>query len=109
MDKETLISSLNKFFCETDRDKKRYSEVWLTDVDFGGLYYNGKYVLNVKAEHQINSCSEEIKSIISMMDKDAKDELDAIWSVAVYNANDDIHCFSLEGDIPVYNKKNACA
>lgn len=106
MDTKSLIKKLNEIFCNLNRKEKKYSEVWLTDVDFGGLYYSGQYVLNIKAEHQINSCSDEIKDIIELLDEQAKEELKYIWRVDVYNANEEIHCQSQDGLI--YNDSVAC-
>ena len=80
--------------------------MWLSDVDFGGLYHNDKFVLNVKADHEIGSCKDEISDIIEMLDKDAKDELKFIWSVNIYGKNEQIHCASEE--ILVFNEANAC-
>ena len=106
MDTKTLIINLNKIFCDFNKKNKRYSEVWLSDVDFGGLYYSGQYVLNVKAEHEIESSTEEIRDIIFMLDELAKEELGYIFRVAVYNSNEKIHCQSEEA--LVYNETNTC-
>jgi hypothetical protein len=106
MDTKALIKKLNEIFCDLNRTEKKYSEVWLTDADFGGLYYSELYVLNIKAEHQIHSCSDEIGYIISLLDEKAKEELKLIWRVDVYNADEEIHCQSDEGLI--YNESIAC-
>ncbi len=106
MDTKTIIKKLNEIFCEYNRSEKKYSEVWLSDVDFGGLYNSGQYVLNIKAEHNIQSCSDEIKYIISMLDEKAKEELKYIWRVVVYNAYEQVHCHSVEALI--YNDTIAC-
>ena len=106
MDTQALIKTLYQIFCELNRKEKKYSEVWLSDADFGGLYYSGQYVLNIKAEHQIESCSDEISYIIDLLDKKAHNELKLLWRVDVYNANEEIHC---QGDLGlIYNKSIAC-
>ena len=42
-----LKEKLQDVFCKKDRTDKKYAEVWLSDVDFGGLYQSDKFVLNV--------------------------------------------------------------
>lgn len=106
MDTTAFIEKLNSIFCEINRNNKKYSCVWLTEVDFGGLYQNDKYVLNVKAEHQIDSCNAEIFTIIKLLDEKAKEELQNIWRVDVYNANEEIHCWSEE--LLVFDESDAC-
>jgi hypothetical protein len=105
MDTKILIGKLNKVFCESNKADKKYSEVWLEEVDFGGLYYSDKFTLNVKAEHQIDNCSGEIRDIIKMLNESCKDELKHIWSVNVFNANEEIHCFE---QFKVYSEEIAC-
>ncbi|MGI8951022.1 MAG: hypothetical protein ACR2FN_05480 [Chitinophagaceae bacterium] len=107
MDKKALIKTLNKIFCDKNKIDKRYLEVWLSDVDFGGLYKSDRYVLNVKAEHVIDSCTDEIKNIIQMLDREAKEELKYIWRVDVYYNDKEIHCSS--DDILIYTEQEACS
>jgi hypothetical protein len=106
MDRKALIKKLNLLFCELDKGKKRYTEVWLSDVDFGKLYQAEKYILNVKAAHEIDSCNDEIRDILRFLDKNAHDELQYIWSVSVYDVNEKVHCVG--DDILVFNKATAC-
>lgn len=107
MDQKTFIAKLNKIFCQSNKAGKKYSEVWLSDVDFGGMYHNGKFVLNVKADHSIDNCNEEIFSVIKMLSEQAPTELEKIWRVVVYNADDSWHCFSTE-DLLVYTEGDSC-
>jgi len=109
MDTKTLITNLNKAFCDLNKQQKKYSSIWLSDVDFGGLYHSGKYILNLKAESEfeIDSCGDEIEEILVFLDKNAKEELIDIWKVEIYDANDEIHCES--DDIIIYEDQNACA
>ena len=106
MDQKSLIKKLHQLFCDTNKEGKKYSAVWLSDVDLGGMYYTDKYVLNVKAEHQIDNCNNEILSILQLLDNNAKDELKHIWRVVVYNANEEWHCFS--EDLLIYSEQIAC-
>lgn len=89
MDRKVLIANLNRVFSEYNKSKKRCSEIWLTEEDFGGLYYSEKYILNVKVEKQfkINSTAEEISEILSLLDEKAKEELQYILRVAVFKTS----------------------
>ncbi len=60
MDTKVLISKLNEVFCDYNKQTdKKYSEVWLSEKDFGGLYNNGKFVLCIKANHYIVNLSRK--------------------------------------------------
>lgn len=106
MDQKAFIKQLHQIFCDTNKKDRKYSAVWLSDVDLGGMYYTDKYVLNVKAEHQIDNCNEEIIAILEVLDEKAKEELKYIWRVVVYNANEEWHCHS--EDLMVYTEQDAC-
>ena len=105
---EDLAKKLKNVFCIENRTNKKYSEVWLSDVDFGGLYQNEKVVVNVKAEHKIISCNEEIKYIFTNLFKQlSKEELGLIWRVDVYNSFEEIHCQSDE--LLVFTPEESCS
>jgi hypothetical protein len=100
---EILKGRLKDIFC----NEKKYSEVWLSDIDFGGLYQSDKFVVNVKVEHEIDSCNDEIKNISNILyGKLSKDEFSMIWRIVVYNAFEEIHCES--EDILVYSEEESC-
>jgi hypothetical protein len=107
MDQKTLINKLNTVFCRKNREDKKYSEVWLSDVDFGGMFDSGKFVLNIKAEHTIDNCNDEIFSIVNMLNSEAPEVFEKIWRVVVYNPDDTWHCYTNE-DILVYTEASAC-
>ena len=90
---EKLKRSLQDLFCAENHTEKKYEEVWLSDVDFDGLYHSDKFVLNVKALHQIDSCFEEIeyltKQIFAKIDISVRS---LIWRIVVYNADEEVHC-----------------
>jgi hypothetical protein len=107
MDTKILIKNLNKVFCKSNKQDKKYTEVWLSDVDFGGLYRTDKYyVLNVKAEHKIDNCNSEIREILAMLENEAKEELSHIWRVDVYHVGEDVYCIG--EDLFVYSENAAC-
>ena len=104
---EDLKLKLKDIFCAENKAQKKYSHIWLSDVDFGGLYQSEKFVLNVKAEHPIRSCNEEIKYIIANLFKQlTKEERTFIWRVDVYNSHEQIHCQS--EDIVIYTNTDTC-
>jgi hypothetical protein len=112
MDNKAFVNKftnrLKDIFCKTNNKKKKYAEVWLTKEDFDGMYQSGKYVLNVKAEHELPSCSEEISHVNSILFRElTPEERSYIWRIAVYNASDEIHCES--EDILVYNEEEKCS
>ena len=106
MDTRTLINNLNSIFCDLKKEGRIYSKVWLDPVDFGGLYSDNKYVLNVKAHHNIETCGEEIDFIIFLLDEKAKEELSYISRVSVYHANENAYCES--EDLIVFEEQNSC-
>lgn len=106
MDTKILVEKLHKVFCDIGKKGKLYSKVWLDPADFGGLYHSDKYILNVKAYHSIDNCNSEISDIFKILDERAKEELQYIWRVAVYQGdNDEIHCAS---NLVVFEEENAC-
>lgn len=104
---EDLAKKLKDIFCIENKTNRKYSEVWLSDVDFGGLYQTDKVVVNVKAEHNIDSCNEEIKYIINVLFKQlSQEEMSLIWRVDVYNASEEFHCQT--EDVMVYTEIDVC-
>ncbi len=65
-------------------------------------------MVNVKAEHEVDSCNDEIKYIMSRLFANlTKDELSFIWRVDVYNSFELIHCQSDE--LLVYTVEDTCS
>ncbi len=106
MDTAILIKNLNEVLCKYNKNTNKYSEAWLSEVDFGGLYNNGKFSLCLKAEHQIDSCFDETREIIELLKKEAKKEFESIWTIRIYDNHDRIHCE--ESDLRVYSEATAC-
>ena len=67
MDKSVFINELKDIFNTLNKNEHRYSKVWLSDENFGGLYYSGKYVLNLRAKHKIDSYKSEVGYLIRML------------------------------------------
>ena len=103
----TLKEKLNNIFCTENKATHKYSKIWLSEADFGGLYNSGMFILNVKAEHHIESCNNEIKHISSLIFNNLDiDERTLIWRIVVYNAEEQVHCYS--EDILVFDIAEAC-
>jgi hypothetical protein len=107
MDKKILIRKLNAVFCDVNKTDKRYSEIWLSDVDFGFSFQSDQYVLNVRVNDNIKDCQGQISNVVDTLFENAKEVVGNIWRVAVYpNNNRFAHCeapFML-----VYDEDNAC-
>jgi hypothetical protein len=89
-----------------NKPSRKYSTVCLSHND--DLIGRERYVLNVKAEHIIESCFEELDSIFDMLyDRLESESLQKISRIAVYNSNDEIHCES--EDIAIIEEDSACA
>lgn len=107
MEKKQIIKNkLNPIFCDLNKNDKKYLAVWLSDVDFGELYHPDKYVLNVRAGHEIDGCKEEIDFVLALLDEKAKDELQSIWQIRIFGISDEVHCASDE--ILVYSDETSC-
>lgn len=103
-----LKKKLKDIFCNENKASNKYALVWLSEVDFGGLYYADKFVVNVKAEHEIPSCNEEIKYIAAVLFRQlSKEERLQIWRVNVYNSFEEIRCE--RDDILVYTMSDVCS
>lgn len=91
MDKASLVKKLNLVFCEKNKVDNRYSKVWLTDANFGGFYYSGDFILNIKPDHHLEDRAQEIKNIFQLLAEKAPEELKSIYRVIVFNSDDITH------------------
>jgi hypothetical protein len=102
MDKAIFISELRDVFSNLNKKEKRYSKVWLSDENFGGLYHSGKYILNVKASHHLKEYSPEIRFIIDLLDEKLdREKVSYIFNLEIYNENEEVRPDS--DDIILYN------
>lgn len=107
MDRKALVKKLRNLFCSLNQEGRKYTEVWLSDVDFGGWYHSDKHViLHVKAEQVIGKITTEIKNLVHILHDKIKEETPHIWSVAVYDSSERVHCES--GDMMVYDEETVC-
>lgn len=101
-----LVDEIKVILCDMNKPSRRYSTVWLSLND--DLTGREKYILNVKAEHMIESCLGELDTIFDILyDKMGVKFTHNISRIAVYNSNDQIHCYS--GDIMVLEKDEPCS
>jgi len=92
MDKSIFINELRDIFSTLNKKEKKYSAVWLSDENFGGLYHSGKYVLNLKANHEINGYKSEISYLLNFLrGKLDSEKLSYIFNMEVFNENEEAH------------------
>lgn len=102
MDRKAFINNLKLAFSNS-KMQARYSEAWLSNIDFGGLYYTDKYyILNVKTKNKINSFSEEISVVINFLNENFKEELNHIMSVDIHNSENGF--YGMGKDLLVYSE-----
>jgi hypothetical protein len=102
MDRNQLIKDFNEAFCRM-QEGRRYSIAWLSYIDYGGLYFTDKYFeVNAKAEHVINSYSDELKYVIHILNQHGL--LKYTSSVRVYRPNEKYYI--AYDDIIVYSETN---
>ena len=91
MNKKILIKELKNLFIKVNKLEKKYSSVWLSEIDFGGLYYSDKFILNVKTEYHNEVITAEIRKLSALLRENLNvDIYSQIESVTVYNDNDRI-------------------
>jgi hypothetical protein len=106
MDTKALIKTLHDVFCDNNKTGKKYVQVWLEEENFDGLYESGKYVLCLKAEHEIDSCLDETQEVINLLSEKTPKELESIWRVTIFDMEDNIHCET--DDLLVLDENNSC-
>lgn len=107
MDRKAFVKKLNALFCALNKEGRKYTEVWISDVDFGGWYYSDKdVILYVKAENVMGRRFAEIKNIVPILHEYLKEEFRYIWRVAVYDSSERVRCEN--GEIMVYDEASAC-
>lgn len=100
-----LVEQIRAILCDMNKPYRKYATVWLSFND--DLTGRERYVLNVKAEHLIESCFDELDSIFdTLREKMGATFVRTISRIAVYNANDQIHCDS--GDIVILEEDENC-
>lgn len=107
MDTKAFINDLRNVFYNNSAQGQKYAEVWLSNVDFGGLYYTDDYyVLNVKVDYQFDSYGDEVRKILRLLKDKAKEGLNHIFVVRVYGANEKRFCG--RDDFLIYNGAVSC-
>jgi hypothetical protein len=89
MDTKALIRKLAHIFSESGAVKK-YSQIWLSEIDLGGLYQSDKFILNLKAQEKIGRYLSELEFVSSLLRQKAKEELKFIMVVKVFGADEKI-------------------
>ena len=107
MDRSILIKQLKDIFIAINHSEKRYTRVWLTDMDYGGLYYSGQYILCAIAAPHIRVYSPEIRYLIDLLsEKLGKEKFSLINKVVVYLDTEQVYNTDRD-DIILYNDEVA--
>jgi hypothetical protein len=86
MDSRTIVNNIKQVLFE---NSAKYSDVWLSFIDFGGLYHsNEDFILNVEVTHPVQSEILEIKELYRVLKSRTGDELSHIWGVNVFQKSD---------------------
>ncbi len=102
---EDIKNKLKTIFSNENKPSYKYMQVWLSEVDFGGLYQTDKFVVNVKMKYEIGSYNEEIKYIATNLFKQLSiEERSLIWRVNVYNSSEETYL--QYDDIIVYSEND---
>lgn len=105
MDTKALIKKLKEVFSE--RGEKKYSQIWLSEIDLGGLYHTDSYILRLKAAYTVKDFFNETLEIIKTLNEKAKEEAKYISRVSVYDITETAHPES--DDIIIYEEASAFA
>ncbi len=90
MDKKALIKKLREIFTESNKGDRRYSIIWLSQLNYGGLYYSKDFALKLKAEHKIERYLTEIQYVFGLLREKAAEESKPILRVSIYGPNDNV-------------------
>lgn len=107
MDTKALIEKLQEIFSAVNRGEKKYTKIWLSEIDLGGLYYSNKFILRLKAAFAIKDFIKETLEIVELLNEKAKDQAKFIQRVSVYDVNEKAQP-SYE-DIIIYEEASAFA
>ena len=107
MDTKTLIKKLQDIFAEVSNGEKKYSKIWLSEIDLGGLYRSPGFVLRLKAAFTIKDLYEETFEIIQLLRDKLREESRYLPRVSVYDVNEKAQP---EGDdIIIYEEESTFA
>lgn len=102
MDKSIFMKEIKDLFKKLNSPEKIYSKAWLSEIDFGGLYFSDQYILNVKMEKHINRYSIEIRRLFALLQQNLSKECnELIYSVTIHN--DDERIWHENRDIILYD------
>lgn len=100
-----LVEEIRRVLCESNHDEPKYASAWLSFND--DLTGRERYVLNVKAEHDIPSCFAETRLINEKLREQLEPEaLRLISRIVVHNFDEQVHCWT--DDIVVVEEGSVC-
>lgn len=93
MDINVLVNKIKELFIIHNKTQKnKYSEVWLREVDFGGLINWERYTLCAKAAYGIELKGNARAQIIDLIWDNLNGEHEYIWTVSVYKMDERVCC-----------------
>jgi hypothetical protein len=100
MDRKALVKNLRGVFSNSEiRDK--YSMIWLSHIDFGGLYHTEtRFDLNVAPKQKVITKFTEIRYVTSFLHSNAKDEAKQIMAVKIHSP--EIDTYDVRTDMILY-------
>lgn len=100
MDRKALVKNLRSAFSKNEvRDK--YSKVWLSYIDFGGIYHTDKtFELNVEPKHKVTRLLTEISYVFDFLRSNANEVVKQIWAVNVHRSEVDL--YDVRNDMIIY-------
>lgn len=105
MDTKKLVERVTQTLCSVNQEGRKYETAWLSFED--DLTGRERYVLNIKADHTVNSYYEETRSLTELLWRELDSEsLRMIARIAVYDSHNDIHSWS--EDIVLFKSPAVC-
>ena len=100
MDKAVFVRKLKDIFLNLE--DKKYTKVWLSDANYGGLYRSGHYLVNLKFRPDFNEEITYIRKALRILhDKLDDEQMQHVERIAVHHSYEDY--YSEPNDIVLYN------
>jgi hypothetical protein len=88
MDTKALVKKLHDIFQGNNNGINKYSKVWLSHLNYGGLYYSKDFELKLKTEYKIDRYLKEIEEVSSLLQEKAREESKYILRISVYGSDE---------------------
>jgi len=105
MDSKTLIENICSFFRKIECGDKRYSQAWLSETDFGGVYIKRRFVLHVKTAFLMDDYQPERRRIMHLLRENVPEEYNLFRGISILDAADR-ECYTPD-DLLVFDRTEA--